>query len=97
MVGGQILIAFIGGKAFSVTPLNKAQWAYSIVLGALSILVGVIIRVIPDKPFEKMYRGLRRVTSRLTIVEGIEVCQRAGRSIGKAWQRERGEASRRVV
>ena len=90
MVGGQILIAFIGGKAFSVTRLNKAQWAYSIVLGALSILIGAIIRVIPDKLFESMYLWVRRLTSRLTTVEGIKVYQRAGRSIGKAWQR--GEA-----
>ncbi|KAF2083154.1 calcium-translocating P-type ATPase [Saccharata proteae CBS 121410] len=48
MIGGQVLIVFIGGQAFSVTPLNGAQWAYSIVLGALSIPVGVIIRLIPD-------------------------------------------------
>jgi P-type Ca2+ transporter type 2C len=67
MIGGQILIAFVGGKAFSVTRLNKAQWAYSIVLGALSILIGAIIRVIPDKLFENMNLGLRRMTSRLTL------------------------------
>jgi Ca2+-transporting ATPase len=60
MIGGQVLIAIFGGKAFSVTRLNKAQWAYCIVLGALSILIGVIIRVIPDKLFEKMYLRARR-------------------------------------
>jgi len=67
MVGGQVLIAFIGGKALSVTRLNHAQWAYSIVIGVLSILIGVIIRVIPDKLFEKMVLGVKRVTSRLTV------------------------------
>ena len=67
MIGGQILIAFVGGKAFSVTRLDHAQWAYSIVIGVVSIPIGIIIRVIPDKLFEKMSPGVRRVTSRLTV------------------------------
>lgn len=49
MIGGQTMIIFVGGHAFSVTPINGAQWAYSIVLGALSLVVGVIIRLIPDE------------------------------------------------
>lgn len=49
MIGGQIMIVFVGGAAFSVKPLNGAQWGYSIVLGFLSIPVGVIIRCIPDE------------------------------------------------
>jgi len=57
MVGGQILIVFIGGRAFSVTRLDGAQWGISIVLGALSIPVGVIIRLIPDKVFTKRFWG----------------------------------------
>ncbi|KAG9247718.1 hypothetical protein BJ878DRAFT_553797, partial [Calycina marina] len=36
MIGGQIMIIFVGGKAFHVRPLNVAQWGYSVVLGALS-------------------------------------------------------------
>lgn len=49
MIGGQTMIIFIGGRAFSVTRINSAQWAYSIVLGALSLVVGVIVRLIPDE------------------------------------------------
>jgi hypothetical protein len=49
MIGGQILIIFIGGRAFSVTRLTLAQWAYSVVLGVLSIPFGFIIRLIPDR------------------------------------------------
>ena len=49
IVAGQIMIVFVGGKAFAVYRLNGAQWAYSIVLGALSIPVAVIIRLIPDE------------------------------------------------
>ena len=49
MVGGQVLIIFVGGKAFNVVRLNDAQWVYSIVLGFLSIPVGAAIRLIPDE------------------------------------------------
>lgn len=49
MVGGQVMIIFVGGKAFNVVHLNGAQWAYSIILGFLSIPVGACIRLIPDE------------------------------------------------
>lgn len=48
IVAGQVMIIFVGGRAFSVVRLNGIQWAYSIVLGMLSIPVAVIIRLIPD-------------------------------------------------
>lgn len=53
MIGGQFMIVFVGGRAFSVVKLNAANWAYSIVLGALSIPVGVIIRLIPDEAIRR--------------------------------------------
>jgi Ca2+-transporting ATPase len=49
MIGGQIMIIFVGGKAFHVERLNGAQWGYSILLGAISIPMGVIIRLVPDE------------------------------------------------
>lgn len=48
LVAGQVMIIFVGGRAFSVVRLNGIQWAYSIVLGMLSLPVAVIIRLIPD-------------------------------------------------
>lgn len=48
MIGGQVMIIFVGGKAFHVTPLNGPQWGYSLVLGALSLPMAVFIRLIPD-------------------------------------------------
>lgn len=53
MIGGQVMIVFVGGRAFSVVKLNAANWAYSVVLGALSIPVGVIIRLIPDEAIRR--------------------------------------------
>jgi Ca2+-transporting ATPase len=51
MCGGQVLIVMVGGDAFRIakegqTPL---MWGVAIVLGLLSIPVGVIIRLIPDE------------------------------------------------
>ncbi|RAQ71548.1 hypothetical protein COH20_012417 [Aspergillus flavus] len=55
IVGGQVLIIFLGGKAFSVQPLNQAsQWAVSVLLGALAVPLAVIIRLIPDQFITKI-------------------------------------------
>jgi len=48
MVGGQALIINEGGRAFNVTPIDGSQWGISIVLGLLSLLFGVLVRIIPD-------------------------------------------------
>jgi P-type Ca2+ transporter type 2C len=48
------MIIFIGGRAFSIRRLNGAQWAYSIILGALSLPIAVIIRLIPDELVRKL-------------------------------------------
>ncbi|KAJ5204393.1 ATPase P-type K/Mg/Cd/Cu/Zn/Na/Ca/Na/H-transporter [Penicillium cinerascens] len=50
IIGGQILIIFVGGQAFSVKRLDEgSQWAVSLVLGALSVPIAVIIRLTPDE------------------------------------------------
>ena len=54
IVGGQILIIFIGGEAFSVKRLNGPQWGVSLVLGVISIPIGMIIRLIPDEFITKL-------------------------------------------
>jgi P-type Ca2+ transporter type 2C len=48
MIGGQLLIVFVGGAAFVVKPLTGAQWGISIVIGLLSLPAGALIRCIPD-------------------------------------------------
>ncbi|KKK16556.1 hypothetical protein P175DRAFT_0432081 [Aspergillus ochraceoroseus IBT 24754] len=53
IVGGQILIIFVGGHAFSVTKLTGAQWGVCLVLGVLSLPVAVVIRLIPDEFIRK--------------------------------------------
>ncbi|GLA32609.1 ATPase, Ca transporting, plasma membrane [Aspergillus niger] len=50
IIGGQVLIVFLGGKAFAVQRLDQpSQWAVSVLLGALAVPMGIMIRLIPDK------------------------------------------------
>ena len=48
MIGGQVLIAFVGGEAFKITPLDGKEWGLSIGLGAISLPWGAFIRLVPD-------------------------------------------------
>lgn len=55
IVGGQVLIIFVGGQAFSVKRLSEgSQWAVSLVLGAISVPIAVVIRLIPDEFISKL-------------------------------------------
>ncbi|KAL9030126.1 MAG: hypothetical protein Q9196_001717 [Gyalolechia fulgens] len=49
IVAGQIMIVFVGGKAFSTTRLSGSQWAYCLILGLISIPVAMLLRLIPDQ------------------------------------------------
>ncbi|KAK3904170.1 hypothetical protein C8A05DRAFT_32058 [Staphylotrichum tortipilum] len=49
MVGGQVLIIFVGGEAFKIVPLNGKEWGLSIGLGAISLPWGALIRNFPDE------------------------------------------------
>jgi Ca2+-transporting ATPase len=50
IIGGQVLIVFLGGKAFAVQRLDQpSQWAVSVLLGALAVPMGIMIRLVPDK------------------------------------------------
>lgn len=48
MIGGQVMIIYVGGQAFKVTPLSAKEWGLSVGLGAISIPWGALIRLMPD-------------------------------------------------
>ncbi|OOF99761.1 hypothetical protein ASPCADRAFT_393549 [Aspergillus carbonarius ITEM 5010] len=50
MVGGQIMIIFVGGDAFGVTRLDGIQWAICIICALGCLPWAVVLRVIPDGP-----------------------------------------------
>lgn len=68
MIGSQIVIVFVGGQSFSVVRMSGSQWAYSVVLGFLSIPVGYLIRQVPDGPIEAIVERSRRFLSKLRFV-----------------------------
>lgn len=50
MCAGQVIIVFYGGQAFSVASYqHPIFWAIAIVLGFLSIPMGILVRLIPDR------------------------------------------------
>jgi Ca2+-transporting ATPase len=65
MMGAQILIMFVGGRAFSITTLTGDQWAYSLILGAISIPIGFILQAVPDVIVEKPKAGIGRLWDHL--------------------------------
>ncbi|KAK4249517.1 hypothetical protein C7999DRAFT_12641 [Corynascus novoguineensis] len=72
MCGGQVLIVMVGSTAFRIEKQTPVMWAIAIVLGVLSIPVGVIIRLIPDALIERLVptAWLRRGNSK---VPGVTV------------------------
>lgn len=74
MCGAQVLIIFVGGDPFDISntnpPQTAAQWGYAIILGFISIPVGMAIRLIPDsfvaklipESFKKRSNGLPGLT-----------------------------------
>jgi len=54
----QVLIVFVGGAAFQVTPIGGREWGISLALGVVSIPLGALIRLMPSEPFEKLFKRL---------------------------------------
>ncbi len=63
MIGGQLLIIFVGSTPFSITPINGIQWAICILIAMLSFPVGVIIRFIPDGLVAKFWTRISPIFS----------------------------------
>ena len=55
----QVVIVFVGGPAFQVTTIGGREWGISLALGFVSIPWGVVIRLLPNKPFEEFFKFIR--------------------------------------
>jgi Ca2+-transporting ATPase len=76
MISCQVMIMYVGGRAFSIERIGGKDWGISIVLSALCLPWAVLIRIFPDIWFEKVvkvmtwplmvvWRPTRRVLGRL--------------------------------
>ncbi|KAL4925838.1 putative P-type calcium ATPase [Aspergillus undulatus] len=72
ITGGQVLIVFVGGHAFSVTRLDGPQWAVCLILGVISLPVAVIIRCIPDEFLRKLVPNFERRKKRPELIVSDE-------------------------
>ena len=55
----QVLIVFVGGAAFQVTRIGGREWGISLALGVVSIPWGAVIRLMPVRFFEKLFKAVR--------------------------------------
>ncbi|TFK49949.1 calcium-translocating P-type ATPase [Heliocybe sulcata] len=58
-VAVQVLIVFVGGAAFQVTQIGGTEWGISIALGFGALLIGSLVRLIPNGPVTKLFIKLR--------------------------------------
>ena len=58
MVGGQIMIVFIGGAAFGITRINGWQWAVCLLCSLPCLLWAVLLRLVPDAYFGVLFNGV---------------------------------------
>lgn len=49
MIGGQVLIIFVGGTAFQITAIGGTQWAVCILCSFPCLIWAIALRLIPDK------------------------------------------------
>ncbi|KAF7592952.1 Calcium-transporting ATPase 10, plasma membrane-type [Aspergillus hancockii] len=61
MIGGQILIIFVGGAAFNVTPLDGVQWGVCIGFSIFCIPWAAILKLVPDRYFAVVIDGSVKV------------------------------------
>ncbi|ETN43336.1 calcium-translocating P-type ATPase, PMCA-type [Cyphellophora europaea CBS 101466] len=89
MAGGQVMIIFVGGKAFEVVPLDGPQWATSIMTALPVLLWGVLLRCVPDEVSGR-FLGLF-VTAFKLVFGPVGRCFGAMFApVGRAWRRMRG-------
>jgi P-type Ca2+ transporter type 2C len=57
MVAGQVMIIFVGGRAFSVERIDGVQWAICLLCALPCLLWAVLIRLFPDEWFGVVFNG----------------------------------------
>jgi len=54
MIGAQVAIIFVGGRAFEITPIDGKQWAICVGLAAICLPWAILIRLFPDESFHRI-------------------------------------------
>ncbi len=95
MIGGQIMIVYVGGQAFNVTRLSGTLWGVCIICSIACLPWAIVLRLIPDYHFGLVFNavvGGMAVVLR-PISKGFKVIGRGIRSFFRPVKR----FTRRVV
>lgn len=65
MVGGQVMIVYVGGAAFGVTRLTGILWAVCLICAVGCLPWAVVLRMIPDRQFGFVFNA---VVSGITVI-----------------------------
>lgn len=63
MVGGQILIVFVGGTALQITSIDGVQWGVCLLCAAPCLGWAIVLRCIPDRWAAVVFNGAGKATS----------------------------------
>lgn len=58
MVGGQVMIIYVGGEAFGVTPLSGILWGVCIICALGCLPWAVVLRILPDRHFGIVFNAV---------------------------------------
>lgn len=85
MIAGQIMIIFVGGKAFQIKRINGTQWAICILCALPCLLWAMVLRCIPDRYAAAVFGFVNKVWLTLTrpVLKGLGVIFRP---VPQAWR-----------
>jgi len=84
MVGCQVAIAFVGGRAFSIVRLDGPQWAICIIVAAFCLPWAICVRLFPDRWFEAIAKFVGK-----PVVLVYRPCSRAMSRLGQKMRRSK--------
>lgn len=90
MLGGQVMIIFVGGQAFEVVRIDGEQWAVCILTALPTLAWGAVLRCVPDAWAGAVFGVVIKVV--LFVFAPVGRCLGAVfRPVGRAWGRMRGK------
>lgn len=84
MFGGQILIIYFGGTAFSVKSITHTQWAICILCALPCLLWAVLLRCVPDKYAATLFAFVGKIWFAIALPT-LHVLAIIFRPVGQAW------------
>ncbi|KAI9876188.1 MAG: plasma membrane calcium [Pleopsidium flavum] len=84
MIGGQIMIVFVGGKAFQITRIDGTQWAICLVCALFCLPWAIVLRCIPDKYAKAVFDFIGKIFMAV-LLPVLNVLAVVFRPVAKVW------------